>query len=173
MQDRAARRHWGYAIVLALVLGLAPTAQAAGDEGCGASGDSAQAQRLAAAPVTGPVAPAPAPAPWPTTPSAAGAGPSSALAPQTPLVRVLAARRTGGRVLRLRLRLCRDAIVSVGLRRLPTGTLVMRRFDAKAGLVTLVVGRGLRPGRYGIRVIAHDRAGERASVRAAPVQVRR
>jgi hypothetical protein len=165
MQDRAARRLWGCAIALALVLGLAPAAQAAGDEGCGSPDDRAQALRQAAAP--GQVAPAP------DVLAAAGPGPSAALAPQTPLVRVLTARPTRRRVLRLRLLLCRDAVVSVGLRRLPTGTLVMRRFNAKAGRVTLVVGRGLRPGRYGIRVIAHDRAGERASVRAAPVEVGR
>ena len=147
MQEQAARRLKGFALALALSLCLAPAAQADGE-----------------------VAPAPAPAPAPEAVAQTAA--SAGVVAQAPTVRVLSTRSTRRRALRVRLEVSRDATVSVALRRLPTGTLMMRKFAVRAGTHTLTVARGLRGGRYGVRVIAIDPAGARASVRAAPVRVR-
>jgi hypothetical protein len=154
----------------------------AGDETCGSGDDRTPAP--AAAPATPPpaepaaLAPPPAPAaPAPDPGPAAGpAAPRSAeattLSASVPLVTAVRAHTVGRRrVLRLRVRLARAARLHVGFRRLPTGTLMQRRFARRAGVVTLALGRGLRPGRYRIRVTAVDGAGHRTSVRVASLRV--
>ena len=92
--------------------------------------------------------------------------------PGAPLVRLVRATFRRGAGLRLTVRLSEAATVHVGLRRRGAKRAVTRRFAARAGTNRLRVN-GLRRGRYRLRVVAVDAAGNRSAPRTRTLLVKR
>ena len=105
-----------------------------------------------------------------TTSPASAASTSDVTAPLVALVRTTFRRRTAV----LRVRLSEASTVHVGLRRRGARKAIARRFTGRQGLNTLrVSSRGLRRGRYRVRVVAIDAAGNRSRARTRTLVVRR
>jgi plastocyanin len=103
-----------------------------------------------------------------SNPLASAAGLHDAVAPSVSRASARAVRRRA----RLRLALSEDALLVISLRR-AGGRATVSRTTGRKGLNSLAVGRALRPGRYRVRVVAIDRAGNRSIARRMILVIRR
>jgi plastocyanin len=107
----------------------------------------------------------------------AGAGPASAASAgadsTAPLVQLV--RSTfRGRSVRLNVRLSEASAIHVGLRRRGSRKAITRKFAGRQGVNALRIStRGMRRGRYRLRVVAVDAAGNRSRARTRTLVVRR
>jgi plastocyanin len=107
----------------------------------------------------------------------AGAGSATAASTAAdataPLVRLV--RSTfRGRSLRLNVRLSEASAIHVGMRRRGSGKAVTKKFAGRKGANALRIStRGMRRGRYRLRVVAVDAAGNRSRARTRTLVVRR